>query len=293
MTRRTRPTPRGACPDFRGPIAPLLAALALVSFASLPQPLSWLALPVALIVPGHLVLLTFGVTDHSNIVSRAALAAIVSLGAYPLIALASFAITMEFNRSMLIVGVLTLGLTAAGRELFSKRVESTKVERDVLRDRHRRSSSWLTALVCVTIGLLIVAAGPRLIPPPRPAPFVTLELSGTWAFVDRTLKPPSGPFKVDVKIGNKTAAHIFGRLLVTIDGQTLTDHTELSVEAGAETIEVVDLPSLAGGCVHHVTISVKLSPPASTFGTKNSSLPDVTPRPLQFFFGQDAASQPC
>ena len=81
MSRRSaHPLIRKAEPSFRGPFAPLLAVMALIGFACLPQPLSWLGLPVALIVPGHLVLLIMGVADDYNVVSRAALAARLNRG---------------------------------------------------------------------------------------------------------------------------------------------------------------------------------------------------------------------
>ena len=151
----------------------------------------------------------------------------------------------------------------------------------------------LNALLLVLVALLIVAIGPRMIPPPDPAPFVTMELSGTWAFVDRAVTPTSGPLKVDVEIGNMTDAQIFGRLVVTVDRQPLADHTEVNVGAGARIIEAVVLPPLAGGCAHDVTIGLELVAQASTSGSEYSALPDVTPSPLQFFVGQNNASQPC
>lgn len=295
MSRRSaHPLIRKAEPSFRGPFAPLLAVMALIGFACLPQPLSWLGLPVALIVPGHLVLLIMGVADDYNVVSRAALAAVASLGVYPLLALAAFAATEKFSRLTVIVGVVALGLTAAATE-FARRRESTRVGSDVPHERHPswRSNPSMTALIPVTVGLLIVAIGPRMIPPPDPAPFVTMELSGTWAFVDRAVTPTSGPLKVDVEIGNMTDAQIFGRLVVTVDRQPLADHTEVNVGAGARIIEAVVLPPLAGGCAHDVTIGLELVAQASTSGSESSALPDVTPSPLQFFVGQNNASKPC
>ena len=63
--------------------------------------------------------------------------------------------------------------------------------------------------------------------------------------------------------------------------------------AGARIIEAVVLPPLAGGCAHDVTIGLELVAQASTSGSEYSALPDVTPSPLQFFVGQNNASQPC
>ena len=45
--------------------------------------------------------------------------------------------------------------------------------------------------------------------------------------------------------------------------------------------------------LNDVTIGLELVAQASTSGSDCSALTDVTPSPLQFFVGQNNASQPC
>ncbi len=191
---------------FDRPAGLIAATVVLLALAELPNPLRVVALPAALFVPGHLVVtLIFGPSRAPVGLTGAGLRVIMSMAAYPLLALGIFIADRFYTRTSVLIAVLALGVISAFVGLTREYRHGEAVTGPPVGiDRAWMSRAMMPvgSLVCA---FLIVAVGVEVAPRRPIDEFVQFNLGGRWALVDAAV-PIAAGFEpaIETEISNRT-----------------------------------------------------------------------------------------
>ncbi len=265
------------------PVRALVLALVMVNVAvfALPSaPRAVVVLPLALLTPGYALLLAlFGRRLPLDAAPLLALAALLGMAFYPLLALALYAMGLPLRMGGVLggldVGVLALAIVAAPRltpfdvarahdaggtvDLQSSHRASWK--RALLgrrrADDHTRLALWglgmVVTVVCVSVG---VAGAARALPTVPAAPYTAFYLSGRWAHVDTVVTvAPGRRLVVTVGVANDTGRRQAYRLSPLLDDAHWRAYT-IVVPPGRTWTGAVNGRMPAGVCLHRLSLTL-------------------------------------
>lgn len=226
------------------------AGLALGSMVPVAPLRLLVATPLALLVPGWAVLLIAFGAAPPPLLPPTALAALLSLATYPLLAIGLNSAGRPLGRQGLLVAVGALVLVALATMLCralsgvlpavsTRRTQGPaygEVHGDARRadglrkpERGRERTGAARYVVAALAATALAVAMLRLLPQAPPTAYTALSLGGQWAHLDHVVQETSGRVTIPLHIANHTGRVEIYRLSVDIDG---------SEEGGVRTIRI-------------------------------------------------------
>ncbi len=265
------------------PVQALVAALVMLNLAVFvlpPEPHAIVVLPLALLVPGYAFLLAlFGRRPPLDAAPLLALAALLGMAFYPLLALVLYVVGLPLHMGSVLGGmdvcVLALAAVAASRlasldvsgahhvggTIDLQPVNATGWIR-ALRGRrraddHTRLALWglgvVVTVLCAGVG---VAGAARALPTVPAAPYTAFYLSGRWARVDTVVTvAPGQRLVVTVEVTNDTGWRQAYRLAPLLDDAHWRDYT-IVVPPGGTWTGAVSGPVPPGACPRRLSITL-------------------------------------
>ena len=265
------------------PVQALVAALVMLNVAVValpPAPRAVVVLPLALLTPGYALLLTlFGRRLPLDAAPLLALAGLLGMAFYPLLALALYVIGLPLRMGSVLGGMdaFFLALTAvAAWRLTSHSVSRTSgsggtrglqpshaADRKPLFPGGRRAvdqtrlALWgLGVVVAVVCAGVSVAGAARALPSVPAAPYTAFYLSGRWARVDTVVTvAPGRRLVVTVGVANDTGRRQVYRLSPLLDDAHWRSYT-IVVPSGRTWTGAVSGRVPPGACLHRLSLTL-------------------------------------
>ncbi len=205
---------------FDRPAGVIAAAAVLLFLAELPMGLRAIALPAALFVPGHILVTTlFGPLRAPVGLTGVGLRVILSMAAYPLLALGIFIVDRLYTRTAVLIAVLAFAVIAALVGMAREYAAGGPVTGPPIElDRAWMAQARLP-IVSLVLAFLVVAVGVEVAPRRPPVEFVQFHLSGRWALVDSAVPVERG-FEpvVETEIVNRSRSTRRFEVAAYVDG---------------------------------------------------------------------------
>lgn len=265
------------------PVQALVAALVMLNvavFALPPAPRAVVVLPLALLTPGYALLLTlFGRRLPLDAAPLLALAGLLGMAFYPLLALALYVIGLPLRMGSVLGGMdaFVLALTAvAAWRLTSHSVSRTSgsggtrglqpshaADRKPLFPGGRRAvdqtrlALWgLGVVVAVVCAGVSVAGAARALSTVPAAPYTAFYLSGRWARVDTVVTvAPGRRFAVTVGVANNTGRRQVYRISPLLDDAHWRAYT-IVVLPGRTWTGAVSGRIPVAACLHRLSVTL-------------------------------------
>jgi uncharacterized membrane protein len=253
------------------PVRLLLAALGVMNLgvlAPLPALRATLTLPPALLVPGYaMVMAVFGQRPRRDWLPTLALAALLSMATYPLVALALYAAAIPIRTGSVMAGTDgTVALLAAMAALRTRRGRpATTISGEPFIRATVVHSPWngarggvlFAALVAIVMAAL--AGTMALLPAPRDQPYTQFYLAGSWAHLSAIVRARAHQrLVVDLGIVNQTHRRQRYQIVPRLDGGPRWPGRVVTVPAGRTWTGSVDGDVPRDGCVHRLSIDLRV-----------------------------------
>ena len=236
-----------------------------------------MATPLALLVPGWAVLLIAFDATPPPLLPPTALAALLSLATYPLLAIGLNSAGRPLGRQGLLMAVGALVLVALAAMLCRALGEALRAAParhardpaygqvhgdamradDIWRAERRceraRAATYVTAALASTALALAML---RLLPQAQPTAYTTLALGGQWAHLDHVVLETSERVTIPLQIANHTGQVEIYRLSIDIDGRA--EGSVRTIRLGSEATWDGTVAALAArdGRLHRLRISL-------------------------------------
>jgi len=262
------------------PVYALVAATVALNLgvvAPLPALRAIVALPLALFVPGYAVVLAlFGRRTPLDAAPLAALAALLSMALYPLLALVLYAAGWPLSTGSVLAAtdsaILLFTAMAAARLAAPRRprayaeLRSTlptmglEYEKDRPLSRRQGPSRLAAGALGVAVMLILLgsvtAGASRLLPASPPAPSTAFYLAGRWSRLSSVVPlAPGHRLAVAVGVANNTGRRQVYRLSPLLDGARWRA-VRLTLPAGSTWTGTVAGRVPAGGCLHRLSLTL-------------------------------------
>jgi uncharacterized membrane protein len=252
------------------PACLLLAALGLMNLgvlAPLPALRAALTLPPALLVPGYAVMMAvFGHRSRPDALPTLALAVLLSMATYPLVALALYAAAIPIR-----TGSVTLStdgivaLLAAMAVLRTRRERRTTIASvvpflttTVLRSPWNGARGGVLFAALVTGVIATLAGALPLLPAPTDQPYTQFYLAGSWAHLSTIVRARSHQkLVVEVGITNQTHRRQRYQVVPRLDGGPGWPGRTVTVPGGRSWTGSMSGYVPADGCVHRLSIALR------------------------------------
>lgn len=276
------PLPRFAQPLMQrvtpvpAPARLLLAALLVMSVGVMvPVPLARavLVLPAALLVPGYALLAAaFGATKRRDVVPDLALSALLSMALYALLSIGLYAAAIRLSTASVLSGIDVISAVLIAYAVWRTTRTTWQAPAPLVMATAWARSPWVGAraglLFGAIVGVVIVAlaVAMRLLPTPAAPPYSQFYLAGAWSRLGTTVSVrPHTPLAVHVGISNQThEPHVY-RIDATVDQGVQGvqgvrwAQRHVAIAAGHTWTGTMSGYVPASGCIHRISITVRLS----------------------------------
>jgi len=236
-----------------------------------------MATPLALLVPGWAVLLIAFDAAPPPLLPPTALAALLSLATYPLLAIGIDSAGRPLGRRGVLVAVGALVLVALATMLCRALAEALtaalarhthgpaygEVHGDARRadgiwraERRRERAGTATYVIAALAATMLAMAMLRLLPQAQPTAYTALSLGGQWAHLDHVVLETSERITIPLHIANHAGRVEIYRLSLDIDGRA--EGSVRTIRLGSEATWDGTVAALAarGGRLHRLRITL-------------------------------------
>ena len=234
------------------------------------------ATPLALLVPGWALLLIAFDGAPPALLPPPMLAAVLSLGAYPLLAVGLGLGGRALSRQSVLAAIAALVLVALAVALCrglmatppdhaqgpgGRAVRGTGVARYAWRTGGQRERATPATYVIAALAAVALAlAALRLLPQAPPSPYTALSLAGRWAQLDSVVAQTGGTVTVPLQIVNHTGSAEVYRMRVDVDGRVEGGARIFRLASGATWEGTVTSAAAQDGRIHRLRIAVDAGP---------------------------------